>query len=199
VYLHGLVRDAKGKKMSKSLGNIIDPLDMIAKYGADATRLSLIIGAGPGSDLNLSEDKIRGYKKYVNKIWNIARFILSSAWETDLDVRPTLTDDDERLLAQFEAMAKEVTEHIAAYRLHLAGETLYQYTWNTLADVVIESKKAALSGEDGTEKTSAAWTLRYILENLLKLQHPFLPFVTEEIWQSLPARTRPLIVTKWPI
>ncbi len=199
VYLHGLVRDAKGKKMSKSLGNIIDPLDMIAKYGADATRLSLIIGAGPGSDLNLAEDKIRGYKKYVNKIWNIARFVLSSSEGVSLADRPELLPEDLAIIEEFDRTANEVTEHIDAYRLHLAGEALYQYTWNTLADRIIESKKAALTGEDAKAKLSAAWALRYVLENLLKLQHPFLPFVTEEIWSSLPDRAQPLIVTAWPV
>ena len=198
VYLHGLVRDAKGKKMSKSLGNIIDPLDMIAKYGADATRLSLIIGAGPGSDMNLAEDKIRGYKKYTNKIWNITRFILTYSNDIDISKEVALTDEDKKLIEDFAVMVKEVSEHIATYRLHLAGEVLYHYTWNTLADVIIEAKKDALNNGPELEKQSAQWTLRYILENLLKLQHPFLPFVTEEIWQSLPNRTQPLIVTHWP-
>lgn len=198
VYLHGLVRDAKGKKMSKSLGNIIDPLDMIAKYGADATRLSLIIGAGPGSDMNLAEDKIRGYKKYTNKIWNITRFILTYSNDIDISKEVALTDEDKKLIEDFAVMVKEVSEHIATYRLHLAGEVLYHYTWNTLADVIIEAKKDALNNGPESEKQSAQWTLRYILENLLKLQHPFLPFVTEEIWQSLPNRTQPLIVTHWP-
>ena len=198
VYLHGLVRDAKGKKMSKSLGNIIDPLDMIAKYGADATRLSLIIGAGPGSDMNLAEDKIRGYKKYTNKIWNITRFILTYSNDIDISKEVALTDEDKKLIEDFAVMVKEVSEHIATYRLHLAGEVLYHYTWNTLADVIIEAKKDALNNGPESEKQSAQWTLRYILENLLKLQHPFLPFITEEIWQSLPNRTQPLIVTHWP-
>ena len=198
VYLHGLVRDAKGKKMSKSLGNIIDPLDMIAKYGADATRLSLIIGAGPGSDMNLAEDKIRGYKKYINKIWNITRFILTYSNDIDISKEVALTDEDKKLIEDFAVMVKEVSEHIATYRLHLAGEVLYHYTWNTLADVIIEAKKDALNNGPESEKQSAQWTLRYILENLLKLQHPFLPFITEEIWQSLPNRTQPLIVTHWP-
>lgn len=198
IYLHGLVRDAKGKKMSKSLGNIIDPLTMIEKYGADATRISLIIGTGPGSDLNLSEDRIRGYKKYTNKIWNLARFILSSSETTDLDSRPSLTPEDAHALAEFNAVAGYVGTHIEEYKLHLAAEKLYHYTWHTLADVLIEERKEILVGDDEQKKLSAAWVLRYILENLLKLQHPFIPYVTEEIWQSLPKRKQPLIVTPWP-
>lgn len=198
VYLHGLVRDAKGKKMSKSLGNIIDPLTMIEKYGADATRISLIIGAGPGSDLNLAEDKIRGYKKYTNKIWNLTRFILSYSEAVDLGVRPTLSEEDERALAEFKEVVEYTTTHIEEYKLHLAAEKLYHYTWHTLADVLLEERKDILIGDDEAKKLSAAWTLRYILENLLKLQHPFIPYVTEEIWQSLPDKKQPLIVTSWP-
>jgi len=198
VYLHGLVRDVKGKKMSKSLGNTLDPLDMIAKYGADATRISLIIGAGPGADMNLSEEKIRGYKKYTNKIWNIARFILEKTEEIDLAQKPELTEVDTQALAEFAEVVKYVTSHIEEYKLHLAAEKLYHYTWNTLADIMIEERKEALSGSDAQVKNSAAWTLRFILEELLKLQHPFIPYVTEEIWGTLPKRTHPLLITRWP-
>ena len=198
IYLHGLVRDAKGKKMSKSLGNIIDPLTMIEKYGADATRISLIIGAGPGSDLNLAEDKIRGYKKYTNKIWNLARFILTQSETVKLDKRPILMENDEHALAEFDELIQYVGTHIEEYKLHLAAEKLYHYTWHTLADILIEERKETLIGGDEEKKLSAAWTLRYILENLLKLQHPFIPYITEEIWQSLPNREHPLIVTSWP-
>ncbi len=198
VYLHGLVRDAKGKKMSKSLGNTLDPLDMIAKYGADATRLSLIIGAGPGADMNLSEDKIRGYKKYTNKIWNITRFILEKTEGVDLAQKPELTQIDENALREFEEIVAYTTKHIEEYKLHLAAEKLYHYTWNTLADIMIEERKEALTSGDAKTKSSAAWTLRFILEELLKLQHPFIPYVTEEIWSTLPHRTQPLLITQWP-
>jgi valyl-tRNA synthetase len=208
VYLHGLVRDAKGQKMSKSKGNIIDPLDMIAKYGADATRMSLIVGAGPGSDMNLSEDKIKGYKKFTNKIWNITRFILEASDGIDLSVRPPLDARDEAALKEFAEVREYVTEHIEAYKLHLVAEKLYHYTWNTLADVMIEERKSAVTTDpakvtDVSKETrlSASWTLRFILEDLLKLLHPFIPYVTEEIWQSLPStqvqKKRPLIVTAW--
>lgn len=198
VYLHGLVRDAKGRKMSKSLGNIIDPLDMIAKYGADATRLSVIIGAAPGSDLNLSEDKIKGYKKYSNKIWNITRFILTSIEGVDIATQPELAQSDREALARFEEVVAYTTKHIDEFKLHLAAEHLYHYTWHELADQLIEARKDALLGEDIDAKRSAAWTLFTILENLLKLQHPFIPFITEEIWSALPDRKAPLLVTPWP-
>jgi valyl-tRNA synthetase len=200
VYLHGLVRDAKGAKMSKSKGNIIDPLELIAKYGADATRLSLLVGNAPGSDMNLSEDKVRGYKKYANKIWNIARFILQSEVEIDLANKPALAETDEAALKEFGETVTYVTKHIEEYKLHLATEHLYHYTWHTLADMRLEERKAALLGDDASAKLSAAWTLRYILENLLKLQHPFIPFITEEIWGLLPSNSsrRALAATSWP-
>jgi valyl-tRNA synthetase len=210
VYLHGLVRDAKGQKMSKSKGNSIDPLDMIAKYGADATRMSLIIGAGPGSDMNLSEDKIKGYKKFTNKIWNITRFILEASEGVNLSVRPLLDARDEAALKEFAEVKEYVTSHIESYKLHLAADKLYHYAWNTLADVMIEERKGAITTDpakmaDVSPETrlSAAWTLRFILEDLLKLLHPFIPYVTEEIWQSLRStdakKERPLIVTAWPL
>jgi valyl-tRNA synthetase len=209
VYLHGLVRDAKGQKMSKSKGNSIDPLDMIAKYGADATRMSLIIGAGLGSDMNLSEDKIKGYKKFTNKIWNITRFILEASEGVDLSVRPVLDARDEAALKEFDEVKKYVTIHINEYKLHLAADKLYHYAWNTLADVMIEERKsevttdpAKMSEVSPQTRLSAAWTLRFILEDLLKLLHPFIPYVTEEIWQTIGSasiqKRRPLMVTAWP-
>src|SRR3989344_5149902 len=198
VYLHGLVRDAKGKKMSKSLGNAIDPLEMIEKYGADATRLSVIIGAGPGSDVSLAEDKIRGYKKYTNKIWNIARFILSNTEGVDLSTKPTLTAREVEILSEFNAVIAYTDLHIREFKLHLAGEKLYDYTWHIFADIILEESKEALLSDDSAVSTSRKWLLRHIFEELLKLQHPFMPFVTEEIWGSLPNRKQPLIITPWP-
>lgn len=199
VYLHGLVRDEKGRKMSKSLGNIIDPLDMNAKYGADATRISLIIGAGPGADTNLSEEKIRGYKKFANKLWNIARFIIEKTEDLPNDTltSASLTATDLAIVDDFHAVSAEVTDHIAAYRLHLAGESLYHYIWHTLADVIIEESKPSLAGEDLALKRSRQLLLRTILEGSLKLLHPFMPFVTEAIWETL-GKERMLIVTPWP-
>lgn len=198
VYLHGLVRDAKGKKMSKSLGNAIDPIEMIEKYGADATRLSVIIGAGPGSDISLSEDKIRGYKKYTNKIWNIARFILSNTEGVDLSSKPTLTAREGEILSEFNAVIAYTDLHIQEFKLHLAGEKLYDYTWHIFADIILEESKEALLSDDTAVSAPRKWLLRHIFEELLKLQHPFMPFVTEEIWGSLPNRKQPLIITPWP-
>lgn len=201
VYLHGLVRDAKGQKMSKSKGNATDPLEMIAKYGGDAVRMSLIVGTGPGADTNFSEDKVRAYKKYANKIWNISRFVIekTETIEVNLDKHPTLTEKDAAAIAELNEVIEYVGTHVSEYKLHLAAEHLYHFTWHTLADVLIEERKAILAEGTDAEKHSAAWTLRTILDTILKLHHPFMPFITEEIWSLLPERTLPLIVTPWPL
>ncbi len=201
VYLHGLVRDAKGQKMSKSKGNATDPLEMISKYGGDAVRMSLIVGTGPGADMNFSEDKVRAYKKYANKIWNIARFIIekTESIPVELDKHAQLTEKDAAAIAELNEVIDYVGTHVSEYKLHLAAEHLYHFTWHTLADVLIEERKAILLEGTPEEKYSAAWTLRTILETILKLHHPFMPFITEEIWSLLPDRTLPLIVTPWPL
>jgi len=197
VYLHGLVRDGKGRKMSKSLGNIIDPLDMIEKYGADATRLSLIIGATPGTDMKLDENRIRGYKHFANKLWNIARFVLQNTEQ--MHTGGALTQNDSKILAEFREFSKDVTKDIEEYRLYLAGEKLYHYGWHTFADVIIEESKPILAGSDEEAKKSRQKLLREIFIDLLKLLHPFTPFVTEEIWSHLPEREEKLLmVTAWP-
>lgn len=183
VYLHGLVRDGKGRKMSKSLGNIIDPVDMIEKYGADAVRLSLIVGAAPGNDLKLSEDKIRGYKHFANKIWNITRFVLENT--AGADTNAPLTDEDKNLLSEVEVLRGEVARYADAFRLDLAADILYQYIWTRFADVIIEESKPVLKGEDMGRAASRKALLLGILKECLKLLHPFMPFVTEEVWTEL--------------
>ncbi len=200
VYLHGLVRDAKGKKMSKSLGNIIDPLDMIAKYGADAARLSLIIGAAPGNDIKLSEDKIRGYKNFANKVWNVARFVLENTEGVyDPSYVPEWTEEDAKDITELDATVKEVTKNLDEYRLDLAGDRAYHYVWHTFADEIIERSKKPLKEGSDEEKKRVAYKVYTILKTSLKLLHPFMPFVTEEIWSSLPEKdTEMLMVAEWP-
>jgi len=201
VYLHGLVRDSKGRKMSKSLGNIIDPLTMTEKYGADATRMSLIIGNAPGTDTNLSEDKIKAYKHFANKIWNASRFTLTAIEDFDLKEKPELTKNDEASLAELSQIVNDVTDDLENFRLHLAGEKLYHYFWHTFADKIIEEAKPRLSGDDLKDKQSAQYTLLEILKTCLKLLHPFMPFITEEIWGMLPSageNKNLLIIEKWP-
>ncbi|MEX0909867.1 MAG: valine--tRNA ligase [Candidatus Paceibacterota bacterium] len=203
VYLHGLVRDAQGRKMSKSLGNIIDPLDMSVKYGADATRLSLIIGNGPGNDIKLSEDKIRAYKKYANKIWNATRFVLAST-EDFTPNTDALCETDNALYTAWKEVLLDITSDIENYRLYLAGEKLYHYFWHTFADKIIEESKPLIAGTDETVKKSRQQLLYLLLTEQLKALHPFMPFVTETIWQLLPVEMknekRPLLmVEKWPV
>ena len=181
VYLHGLVRDAQGRKMSKSLGNNLDPLDITAKFGADAARMALVVGNTPGIDMRMSEDKIRGYKHFANKLWNIARFVLSQECAGEIK---------ENVKAEFDALAVEVTNDIEEFRIYMAAEKLYHYLWHRFADEIIEESKG---------KIEYGATLYYILENSLKLLHPFMPFITEEIWQSMPTKdTDFLMVARWP-
>jgi valyl-tRNA synthetase len=203
VYLHGLVRDAKGRKMSKSLGNIIDPIDVINKYGADAVRMSLIIGTGPGNDSKMSEDKIKAYKNFANKLWNITRFIMTYTEGVRYDTNFTnYTDADKELIKERDEIISTITREISEYKFYLAGEKIYQYTWARLADVVIEESKAILSGADTEAKNSRAQFLIDTLSKIIAVLHPFMPFVTEEIWSMLPnspaGEKQLLIVTKWP-
>ncbi len=194
VYLHGMVRDDKGRKMSKSLGNIIDPLDMVNKYGADATRLSLIIGASPGNDLKLSEDRVRGYKHFANKIWNITRFVLENYEST-----ASINSDDQKLLEEARKNAMQISEHIENFRLDLAADAVYHFVWDRFAAEIIEQSKQILKGTDPVAGQSRAATLYEILIISLKLLHPFMPFVTETIWKELPKKdTELLMISKWP-
>ena len=202
VYLHGLVRDDKGRKMSKSLGNIIDPLTMIEKYGADAARLSLIVGASPGNDVRLSEDRVRGYKHFANKVWNISRFVLENSntqgpTSGESEVGP-LNAEDKKLVEETLAIAKTVSEHIEKFRLDLAADAIYHFVWHRFADEIIKESKPILK-EGGEEAESRRHTLYSILDTSMRLLHPFMPFVTEAIWQELPNRKQYLLmVAKWP-
>ncbi len=209
VYLHGMVNDKHGKKMSKSKGNVVSPIDLTDKYGADALRIALVIGNTPGSDLSLSEEKIKGYKHFCNKIWNAARFVLSNIGDTTLDTaRPTPTLRDEEILKELNLVVLSVTTHFDNFRFHLAGEELYHYFWNIFADIIIEEMKPRLA-EGGDTKLLAQWMLLHILAVNLKMLHPFIPFVTEEIWGMMPSTgvatdgdpkssKDPLIIESWP-
>lgn len=197
VYLHGLVRDEKGRKMSKSIGNIIDPLDMIEKYGTDAVRLSLIMGAAPGNDVKLSEDRIRGYKHFANKLWNIARFILENTADAPTDA--PLTDEDTQLLAELTAITADITNDIEQFQLYIAAEKLYHYVWDRFASEIIEQSKPILREGEEDAKRSRQVVLLRIFTDSLKLLHPFMPFVTEEIYDAVPIPDKkPLIVEHWP-
>ncbi len=200
VYLHGLVRTADRQKMSKSKGNIIDPLTMTDKYGTDALRIALIFSTAAGNDIPLAEDKIKGMKHFANKLWNIARFVLSNTDDTEA-ARKTeielsnLTDADRNILDQMRETIKTSTENLEAMRLNDAAQIIYQFTWHELADIYIEASKNQLA--DGNTKQNTQAILLMCLENTLKLLHPFMPFITEEIWGKLD-RHGLLIVEKWP-
>lgn len=198
VYLHGLVRDAKGQKMSKSKGNVINPLDVSIEYGTDALRMGLVVGNTPGNDLNLDPKKIGAYKKFSNKLWNITRFVLENTIADDARGTAT-TDADKALIARLHDVTKDVTTDLENYRYHLASEKLYHYIWHELADKVLEESKPILSGGDAAAAESRRATLYTLLTTSITLLHPFMPFVTETIWQQLPTKdTNLLMVAKWP-
>ncbi|MEA4910764.1 Valine--tRNA ligase [bioreactor metagenome] len=199
TYLHGLVRDAQGRKMSKSLNNALDPRELIEKFGTDALRMSLIIGNGPGNDLKLGEDKVKAYKNFANKIWNATRFVLEKTadYEDSENLLENITfSEDKNILAESMNVIKEITEDIENYRLHLASEKIYAYFWHEFCDKHIETLKVRIMNEE--EKTSAQATLLLVLKNLIITLHPFMPFVTEEIWKSIKSeKDGLLLVTKW--
>ncbi len=197
VYLHGLVRDAQGRKMSKSLGNNLDPLEITKTYGADAARMALIVGNTPGTDTRISEDKIKGYKNFANKLWNITRYILT---ETEgADRAANLTKTDRLIKDELAALAALVTTDIDEHRIYLAAEKLYHFAWSRLADQIIEESKTIFAGSDEEAKTSRKALLLSLLTDLLTLLHPFMPFVTEEIWKSVRTTDTLLMVTAWPV
>ncbi len=195
VYLHGLVRDEQGRKMSKSLGNIIDPLQMIERYGTDATRLSLLIGGTPGNDMRLSEDKVAGFRNFTNKLWNISRFIVlqiqneQGVMSKDVSAPVAQTAADEWILSKLNTVIAQMNTHLTSYQFSIAGELLRDFTWNELADWYLEIAKV-----EGGKHT----LLNYILNTLLKLWHPYMPFVTEQIWQEMYGEGS-LMVEHYPI
>lgn len=201
VYLHGTVRDDKGRKMSKSLGNGLDPIDIAAEFGADAGRMALIVGNTPGTDLKISKDKIKAYKHFANKLWNITRFITDNTKGVEFDPNFTnFTPADQTLITERHTLLESVVGHYEAYRLHLAAEELYHYAWHRLADELIEESKSILTGEDTAAKLSRQQFLLATLRELLITLHPLMPFVTEELWSLIKSPTDPLlIVTAWPI
>lgn len=206
VYIHGMVRDAKGQKFSKSLNNGIEPEEIIEKYGTDALRMSMLTGVTPGGDIRFEESQVKAYRNFANKIWNATRFTLMSLPENYRHKSVDLTDHDQTLLDDFHTIATDITDDIENYRLHLASEKLYSYFWHTFADEIIESKKEFV-GENfdpgNPISVSASYTLFEILSTSLKLLHPFMPFITEEIWKEIypiiDDEQELLLISSWPI
>lgn len=201
VYLHGMVLDAKSQKMSKSKGNVIDPMTLTDKYGTDAFRMGMVVGNTPGTSLALSEDKIRGYKNFANKLWNIARFIIENTKGEKLESNLQEANQfDDILRANRESMLKDVTADMDNFRFYMAAEKLYHYTWHTLADEVIEESKKIFESGSEEEKSKRKQFLIHTLDKMLKALHPFIPFVTEEIWSLLPNKSdKLLMVESWPV
>ncbi|OGZ85067.1 MAG: hypothetical protein A2599_00400 [Candidatus Staskawiczbacteria bacterium RIFOXYD1_FULL_39_28] len=196
VYMHGLVLDAKGQKMSKSKGNVINPLDLIEKFGTDALRMGLVVGNTPGTSLPLDENKIRAYRNFANKIWNASRFVLGQIGNSKSETRNRkLTAKDKKHLAGFKKLAKEVTKQMDSYKFYIASEKIYHYFWHTFCDKIIEESK------NTKNKASSQHLLLEILTGSLKLLHPFMPFITEEIYQQLPLKKKKgcIMIEEWPL
>ncbi|MEY8574153.1 valine--tRNA ligase [Oscillospiraceae bacterium 21-37] len=201
VCFHGLVRDAQGRKMSKSLGNGVDPVKVIDEYGADALRLFLITGNTPGNDMRFSTDKVAASRNFANKIWNAARFIHMNIDGKDVPcaLPETLTLADKWIVSRFNTVAKEVTENLEKFEIGIAVQKIYDFLWDEFCDWTIELAKLPMSGTDEEAAQSARQVLVWVLGSTLKLLHPFMPFITEEIWQSLPHEGEALIVAPWPV
>ena len=202
VIIHGLVRDKSGHKFSKSLGNGIDPLELIKTYGADALRMSLVVGTAIGNDSKFDESKVKAYKHFANKLWNISRFVFTNTEGIEVDDKKISSDDDKKLIEELGEIAKDVTADLEEHRFHLASEKLYHYAWHRFADSIIEESKSILMSEDAEVKQSRQQTLLVILRSIITMLHPFMPFITEEIWHHMPRGkdkvAQLLIVEEWP-
>ncbi|NLL39145.1 MAG: valine--tRNA ligase [Clostridiales bacterium] len=199
VFIHGLVRDEQGRKMSKSLGNGVDPLDMVEKYGADALRLNLVSGISPGNDMRFIISRCESFRNFANKLWNAARFVLMNL-EIDRNELPEkLETEDKWILSRLNSLVGEVTENLDKFELGIAAEKIYDFIWDSYCDWYIELTKTRLQGNEDDKKISAQKVLCYVLTETLKLLHPFMPFITEEIWQSLPHEGEALMVEQWPV
>ena len=202
VFIHGLVRDDQGRKMSKSLGNGIDPLEMAEKYGADALRFNLVTGNSPGNDMRFYTERCEAMRNFANKIWNASRFLMMNLTIEDNALPEKLELEDKWILSKLNTVIAEVTENMDHYELGVAAQKIYDFIWDTYCDWYIEMTKARLQGEDLAAKEQAQRVLCYVLTETLKLLHPFMPFITEEIWQALPHaadnQVKFLMLQSWP-
>ena len=200
VLIHGLVRDAQGRKMSKSLGNGIDPLEIIDTYGADALRLTLVLGSTPGNDMRFSDEKVKASRNFSNKLWNAARFVMMNLPEDfECGLPASLTLADRWLLSRFNSLVKNATENLDKFELGLAAQKIQDFIWDVYCDWYIEIAKLRLNSEDAEEADSARQILVSVLSQALALLHPFMPFITEEIYTALPGAGETLMYTKWPV
>ncbi|ANU41938.1 valine--tRNA ligase [Flavonifractor plautii] len=198
VFIHGLVRDDKGRKMSKSLGNGIDPLEMADQYGADALRFNLITGNSPGNDMRFYTERCEAMRNFANKIWNASRFLMMNLTIDRCELPDRLELEDKWILSKLNSVIPEVTENMERYELGVAAQKVYDFIWDSYCDWYIELTKTRLQGEDEDSKLRAQQVLCYVLTETLKLLHPFMPFITEEIWQALPHSGDYLMLQQWP-
>ena len=200
VLIHGLVRDDKGRKMSKSLGNGIDPLEMIDQYGCDALRMNMVTSNSPGNDMRFYVERCEAMRNFANKLWNASRYVMMNLGENFVPGLPeNLEIADKWVLSKLNTLISEVTENMEHYELGIAVQKIYDFIWDTYCDWYIELTKARLYSEEADRKQTALQVLVYVLDQTLRLLHPFMPYITEEIWQSLPHEGKALIVAKWPV
>lgn len=200
VLIHGLVRDSQGRKMSKSLGNGIDPLEVIEKYGADALRMTLMTGNAPGNDMRFYWERVEASRNFANKVWNASRFIMMNMEKADISnvTEADLTMPDKWILSKVNNLAKEVTDHLDNFDLGMALQKVYDFVWEEFCDWYIEMVKPRLWSEEDTTKAAAIWTLKTVLIQSLKLLHPYIPFITEEIFCNLQEEEESIMISKWP-
>ncbi|MDO5436350.1 MAG: valine--tRNA ligase, partial [Clostridia bacterium] len=198
VLIHGLVRDEQGRKMSKSLGNGVDPLEVVKEYGADALRFSLVMGVSPGNDTRYSKDKVESARNFANKIWNASRFVLMNVSERKAFDPSKLETADKWILTRLQEAIRVIGDHMESGDFGLAATKIYDFAWSEFCDWYIELSKARLLGEDGDSKETVKAVLLYVLESLLKLLHPFMPFLTEQVYKYLPGAEGFLMLQKWP-
>ena len=198
VFIHGLVRDSQGRKMSKSLGNGIDPLDMVDQYGADALRFNLITGNSPGNDMRFYVEKCEAMRNFCNKIWNASRFVMMNLTIEKNELPEKLEIEDKWILSKLNDVVREVCDNMDSYELGVAAGKIYDFIWDSYCDWYIELTKPRLNGENEESKLAAQKVLLYVLTEILKLLHPFMPFITEEIWQALPHEGEALMIERYP-
>ena len=199
VLIHGLIRDPEGKKMSKSAGNGVDPIEMIDKFGADALRFNIITGNSPGNDMRFYVERCEAMRNFANKLWNASRFVMMNLTVTDDALPAGLELEDRWMLSKLNTLRREVRENLDKYELGIAAQKIYDFIWDTYCDWYIELTKSRLYGEDAAAKENAQRVLLYALKDILKLLHPFMPYITEEIWQALPHEGDVLMLEKYPV
>ena len=199
VLIHGLIRDSQGRKMSKSLGNGIDPLEVIDKYGADALRMTLITGNAPGNDMRFYWERVEASRNFANKVWNASRFIMMNMGAESAVLPADLTQADQWILSKVNTLAKDVTENLDKYELGIALQKVYDFVWEEFCDWYIEMVKPRLWNEEDTTRAAAIWTLKTVLIHSLKLLHPYIPFITEEIFCNLQEEEPSIMISQWPV